>query len=75
MSYEITKRELRSDEIAICPYDDNIYVVIRIDRMDSIGRQLYKVQLWNKETNSYGETSYALPYYKARIRFAIKLGM
>ncbi len=70
MSYEVTQRELRTDEIAICPYDDNMYVVIRLDRIDSIDRQLYKVQWWNKETNGYGETSYGLPYYKARMRFA-----
>lgn len=68
MSHKITPRNLRKDEIAIVPYDDNIFFVILLDK-DNTKRdfkQRYKTQLWNKEYDSFGETSYDLSYYEAR---------
>lgn len=65
----ITTRKLRITEIALVPYDNNIFFVIRFDRVIN-GVQLFKTQLWNKETDSYGETSYELTYYEARRRLA-----
>lgn len=65
-------RELRSDEIALVPYDSNIFFVIRLDNDNtkSSKDQRYKTQLYNKETNSYSETSYDLSYYQARNRLS-----
>ncbi len=65
----ITTRKLRITEIALVPFDNNIFFVIRFDKVVE-GVQLYKVQLWNKSFDSYGETSYNLTYYEAKKRLA-----
>lgn len=65
-------RELRNDELAIVPYDSNVYFVIRLDQQNTKNseEQKYKVGLWNKSSNAYGENSYNLSYYEARRRLA-----
>lgn len=74
MSYRIKPRELRKDEIAIVPFDDNIFFVILEDKQNTRPKkQKYKVQMWNKEFNSYGETDYDLTYFQARNRLAKKI--
>ena len=65
----IQTRPLRETEVALVPYDNNIFFVIRLDRKLN-EKQMYKTQLWNKETDSYGETSYLLTYYQARQRLS-----
>ena len=77
MTYKVEPRQLRKDEIAIVPFDDNIYFVIRLDQDNNQEgfEQMYKVQVWNKETNGYGETTYNLLYWQARKRLAYLIGV
>ena len=70
MTYVIKPRELRENEIAIVPFDNNIYFVIVEDKQIQDPKTKYKVQLWNKELNAYSNTSYNLSYYQARNRLA-----
>lgn len=70
--HKITPRDLRTDEIAIVPFDNNIFFVILLDNQNTTDfrKQKYKVQMWNKEFDSYGETAYNLTYFQARNQLA-----